>query len=60
MTMNVTVNLTLTIDPEKWHLAYGTGTKAADVRADVKAHVLATVQGSAPVDEGGIREVTLR
>lgn len=58
--MKVIVTLAIDVDPEAWSDTYGTGTKAADVRDDVRRHVEATVQGSAPTQEGGFISVTLR
>ena len=44
--MKVTVTLVVDVDPQDWDADYGTGTSAADVRADVKRHVLnAALQG---------------
>lgn len=57
--MKVTVTLSLDVDPAAWDLAYGTGTAAKDVREDVRAYILNAVQGTAPVEEGGIVDVTL-
>lgn len=36
--MKVIVTLEVEVNPETWDREYGTGTAAADVRADVKAH----------------------
>ena len=37
--MKVIVTLEVEVDPEDWNMVYGTGTKAADVRKDVKEYV---------------------
>lgn len=41
--MKVKVTMTFDIDPEAWNMTYGTGAKAADVRADVREHAFHTL-----------------
>jgi hypothetical protein len=59
-TTKVSVNLVIEVDPDSWDLAYGTGTKVADIRDDVREYVLNAMLSTAPVDEGGIVDVTLK
>ena len=37
--MKVIVTLEIEVDKDEWDTAYGTGTKAADIRKDVREYV---------------------
>lgn len=52
--MKVVLKLAVEVDPEKWDLAYGTGTAYKAVRDDVLTYVVGQVQYSPAAEEGGI------
>lgn len=55
-TITVSVSLKLTVDPEAWNLAYGTGADRKSVVEDVRSYFLNMAQQCAAAEEGGITE----
>ena len=51
--MKVIVTLEVEVDPEEWDMTYGTGTKAADVRKDVKEYVAHSIHDLMQENNGG-------
>lgn len=44
--MKINVVFTIEVDPATWNTSYGSGTSAAEVRADVREYVFNQVQQS--------------
>lgn len=49
--MKISVNLTVTVDPQRWDAVYGAGDRPEEVRNDVRRYVLYSVQGLAGIEE---------
>jgi hypothetical protein len=51
--MKIRVELAIEVDPRKWDNTYGNGSKPSEVRTDVKAYILNTVQCSPGFEDSG-------
>lgn len=58
--VKVTVPLIMEIDPEAWDLTYGTGTKVADIREDVREYIVNAVMNTGAAHEGAVVSAVLR
>lgn len=53
MKIPIQVSMTVTVDPAAWDDIYGTGTKPATVRADVRGYLLNAVRSQPGIEESG-------
>jgi hypothetical protein len=62
--IKIPINVTLDVSRKEWDLAYGTGTVAADVKEDVREHILNMLHeltsGNSGSGDGAIKNVTPR
>ena len=59
-TIDVAVNLTVTVSRAAWEEMYGNFATQGHLRDDVKQYAMHQVQGSAAGDEGAVKSVRLR
>lgn len=58
-TQKVTFSVTIEVDVEGWDMAYATGTSAKEIRDDVRAYFVNTLQAG-DAGDGSIKSVTPR